>query len=404
MARVLWIGDGGTPTGFGRVSAEIGGRLVLDHGHEVHVLAVLWDAAYPNETPLKLYRAMAGSSRHPLGYDRVTELLERIQPDIVITLEDAPQLRKRLLDNRFDQERVLLQRQPIISYLPIDGYGIPPDWKELTRLTNVVAMSQFGADAIGTSEVVYHGVDLEVFYPIDEDHPIETLVGGPLYSKAACREAFGIPQDAFIIGRVDTNTGRKDWGSTWRTIDTAYRLGLSEDETVAVFHTKMTNPQHGANIEALISRGGGKYMVTNADNWPTSDVVALMNTFDLFLSTSRGEGFGLTIAEAMACGIQILATDCSAITEVVGPGGVLVEGRAFMTNPYGVDQVLADTQAMAAQLVMLARNPERRRELAQAGLAHVRQTFSWDAAAAKFHYYIEALTSQQREEGEQAEA
>jgi len=405
MARILWIGDAGTPTGFGRVAEEIGGRLVTQYGHEIHALAVLWGAADPYTGPLQLYRANAGEARHPLGYDRVVELIDRLEPDLVVTLEDAPQLRKRLLGNRFDTEGKLAQKQPVLSYLPIDGYGIPPEWLDVKRYANVVAMSQFGAEMMGVEHFVYHGVDTNVFHPVDDDHPIESIVAGPLYSKAGCREAFNIPQDAFVIGRVDTNSGRKDYGSTWRVIDTAYRMGLVEGKTVAVFHTKINAPQHGVNIEALISRGGGKYMVTNDDNWPIPDVVALMNCFDLFLTTSRGEGFGLTIAEAMACGVPILATSGSAITEVVGPGGVLVEGISFLTNPYGVDLILTNANDMAGQLVLLARNPERRKELAEAGLAHVRENFSWDQAAARFHFYIEALTKpQEREEGIPAEA
>ena len=404
MSRILWIGDAGVPTGFGRVADEIGGRLVVNYGHEIHALAIMWDGKYPNEGPFPLYKADAGPQRHFMGYDRVVELIERLEPEIVITLEDAPQLRKRLLGNPWDKEGVLAQRQPVLSYVPIDCYGVPREWLDVKQYANVVAMSHFGAKSLGVEQMVYHGVDTDVFYPVSDEHPIETLIAGTVRSKAACREAFNIPQDAFVIGRVDTNTGRKDYGSTWRVIDTAYKLGLSEDDTVAVFHTKLKQPQHGVNLEVLISRGGGKYMVTDDSNWPTSDVVALMNTFDVFLTTSRGEGFGLTIAEAMACGVPVLATNGSAISEVVGPGGVLVEGQAFLTNPYGVDLIIADTKAMAGQLVMLARNPEWRKELGEAALAHVRANFSWDEAAARFDAYIHALTTQRAEEGEPAEA
>lgn len=403
MSRILWIGDAGTPTGFGRVAEEIGGRLVTQYGHDIHALAIMWEGTDPYEGPLKLYRANAGSARHRLGYDRVVELIDRLEPDLVITLEDVPQLRRRLVANSFDPEHKLAQAQPILSYVPIDGYGIPEEWLTIKPLTNVVAMSHFGAAQLGVEQVVYHGVDPEIFYPVDEEHPIETF-DGTVYSKAGCREKFGIPQDAFVIGRVDTNTGRKDFGSTWRTIDSAYRMGLDESKAIAVFHTKANFPQHGVNLEVLVKRGNGRWMITNADSWPTADVVALMNTFDLFLTTSRGEGFGLTIAEAMACGVPVLATAGSAITEVVGPGGVLVEGISYLTNPYGVDQILTDAKAMAGQLVMLSRNPERRAELAAAGLAHVRENLSWDRAAAQFQFYIEALLSQPREEGIPAEA
>ena len=46
MARILWIGDGGCTTGFGRVTHAIGDRLVRSYGHDVHVLATNYDGDY----------------------------------------------------------------------------------------------------------------------------------------------------------------------------------------------------------------------------------------------------------------------------------------------------------------------------------------------------------------------
>ena len=77
------------------------------------------------------------------------------------------------------------------------------------------------------------------------------------------------------------------------------KIETPEPAAEPVFHTVAKNPKHGVNLETLITRGDGQFMVTNATDWSENDVVALMNTFDLFLTTSRGEGFGLTIAEAM---------------------------------------------------------------------------------------------------------
>ena len=48
-----------------------------------------------------------------------------------------------------------------------------------------------------------------------------------------------------------------------------------------------------------------------------SEIVDIYNLCDIFLAPTRLEGFGLTIAEAMACAKPIVATDCSAIPELV---------------------------------------------------------------------------------------
>lgn len=382
MARILWIADAGRPTGFGTVTHAIGERLVEAWGHEIHVLAVGWEAEYPVPGPLKLYRAAGRNASSYLGYDRTAELVERVQPDVVVINEDIPMLWKRLLENRFDKDRILLKRQPVIAYVPIDGYNIPPSWKQLTELVKVVPYTRFAAEALGlpSEDVVPHGVD-----------PIWRPIGSS--ERRDVRQRLGIPEDAFVIGRVDTNSGRKDWGSTWKVIQQAYELGLDEESTVSVFHTKLREPQSGVDLQALISRGRGKFMVTNEANWPIEELVRLVGVIDVFLTTTRGEGWGLNLAQSLACMVPVIATDCSSIPEVVGPGGVLVPGMARMTNPYGVDLVLADPTAMAQELVSLARNEERRGTLGAKGAAHV-ERFDWDVSAARFHQIIQGLLAQ----------
>ena len=54
------------------------------------------------------------------------------------------------------------------------------------------------------------------------------------------------------------------------------------------------------------------------------DVGSLMSACDLFVLSSAWEGFGLVVAEAMACGRPVVATDCGGVREVVGDAGFLV--------------------------------------------------------------------------------
>lgn len=391
MSRLLWIGDAGRPTGFSRVTHEIGERLVSEYGHEINVLAIGYDAADPFETRLHLHRSESGPTRNYLGFDRVVPLLEKIQPDAVVTLEDPAILLRRLFGNPADRKKKLLTQAPILSYLPIDGVGLPADFQRLPSVANVVAMSRFGQDQLPGSEMAYHGIDSNLFHPIDAEHPVATSAG-LMASREECREAFSIPKDAFVVGRVDTNSGRKDWGNTWRTFE-AFVATEKNRQPVAIFHTKKRNPGHGIDLPALASRGKGTLYITDADSWPIGDVVALVNTFDVFLTTSRGEGFGLTIGEALACGVPVVATDFSAIPEVVGPGGYLVPGKTFIANPYGVDQMIGDHLGLAEAISWLAADETKRQDLGSAGRRHVIESFSWDDTARQFDGWIRAMTT-----------
>jgi glycosyltransferase involved in cell wall biosynthesis len=57
------------------------------------------------------------------------------------------------------------------------------------------------------------------------------------------------------------------------------------------------------------------------------DIPALMSATDLFVLSSAWEGFGLVVAEAMACERVIVATDCGGVNEVVGTDGFLVQPK-----------------------------------------------------------------------------
>lgn len=57
------------------------------------------------------------------------------------------------------------------------------------------------------------------------------------------------------------------------------------------------------------------------------DIPALMSASDVFVLSSAWEGFGLVVAEAMACERVVVATNCGGVSEVVGSEGFLVEPR-----------------------------------------------------------------------------
>ena len=79
------------------------------------------------------------------------------------------------------------------------------------------------------------------------------------------------------------------------------------------------------NVQALI-KGAGLQHRTTLPGF-REDVAAIMACCDLFLMTSRQEAQGLTVLEAMAAGLPVIAFDPGGVPEVVGAAGVLVRGR-----------------------------------------------------------------------------
>jgi glycosyltransferase involved in cell wall biosynthesis len=109
---------------------------------------------------------------------------------------------------------------------------------------------------------------------------------------------------------------------------------------------------------------------------PLADLPGLLGAAAVVAYPSLGEGFGLPVLEAMACGAAVLTTRRLALPEVGG------DAVAY-TEP--------DAASIADALGRLLSDPELREHLSRAGVARA-QRFSWAACAeAHLHGYEQAL-------------
>ncbi|MHB1162292.1 MAG: glycosyltransferase family 4 protein [Chloroflexota bacterium] len=108
------------------------------------------------------------------------------------------------------------------------------------------------------------------------------------------------------------------------------------------------------------------------------DVPSVMQAADLFVMASLWEGFGLVFLEAMAAASPVVATNVSAIPEVVQDGttGLLVPPR--------------DPRALAEAMLTLLTDPDRARQMGRAGLLRLKEQFTED----KMVESVEQLYSQ----------
>lgn len=107
-----------------------------------------------------------------------------------------------------------------------------------------------------------------------------------------------------------------------------------------------------------------------------STLVEIYNAANVLLSPSFYEGFGITILEAMACGIPVITSNVTSLPEVVGNAGILV-------NP-------VDIAAMTQAVQRLIKDEFYRESLIQQGLTRV-QSFSWESTAEQVAQIYENL-------------
>lgn len=101
-------------------------------------------------------------------------------------------------------------------------------------------------------------------------------------------------------------------------------------------------------------------------------VKALYNVADTFVLPSVGEAFGMTLLEAMASGVPVIASNSGACAEVIGNAGLLFDRGNYIE--------------LAEKILSLSYDRELSRKLSEAGLKRVKETFSWED---KINQYFE---------------
>jgi len=100
----------------------------------------------------------------------------------------------------------------------------------------------------------------------------------------------------------------------------------------------------------------------------------------LFVLPSRSEGISLTLLEAMACGLPIVATRVGGTPEVV------LDGETGLLVPPG------DPVALAQAILRIGRDPERGLRMGQAGRGRVEQQFDIRRMVADYEaLYVERM-------------
>jgi phosphatidylinositol alpha-1,6-mannosyltransferase len=219
---------------------------------------------------------------------------------------------------------------------------------------------------------------LSVLHELELDVPAECVRVVPL---GADQEFFrpGVPTDA-VRARYGLEGGR--WLlsvarlTRHKGIDTALQaLALLRDRFPDLRYAVVGSGEDEAALEAMARDLGVADRVRFLTGVPDGDLPGLYNTAEVYLGVSRlleqrVEGFGISIAEASACGIPVIAGRSGGIPEAVRDGetGLLVDAD----RPEAVRDAVA----------RLLDDAELRGRLGAAGRRAVETYYNWDRVAA----------------------
>lgn len=250
---------------------------------------------------------------------------------------------------------------PWIAWTPIDHEDIGYPTLERLRLVKYpVAMSNFGASEMVKAGVnpiatIYHTVDTETFKPLDQRE---------------CREELNIDPDCTLVGIVAANKGdRKQIPLQLEAIKKW--MDSNPDRNIKIFlHLDPTPSMDGWDMKKVVEKLGlhGRVYTTNqyfAVVMPLDQeqLVKVYNSFDVLLAASAGEGFGIPIVEAQACGIPVITHSVTSMPELTINGYSVGSKGKGLASHYGY-QFMPDVNEITYRLECVYRrskHPEAER-------------------------------------------
>ena len=212
-------------------------------------------------------------------------------------------------------------------------------------------------------EIIEHGVDVERFHPPSPEE------------VAAAREAVGLGNTPYVafLGALEP---RKNVPALIRGFAKAVERRASPPALVLA-----GQPGWDTQVEKALDAAPRRLRVIRAGYLPFRTLAGFLGGADLVAYPSLGEGFGLPVLEAMACGACVLTTRRLALPEVggdavaycgVGAGDVAIALSELLDDP-SRRAVLAASAMRRAKEFSWSTSAERHREAyGKAWLAHGR--------------------------------
>lgn len=262
----------------------------------------------------------------------VAEALHDVAPDVVDCSTWEAETLHYLAVPRQDRAPVLVRGE--FSAARLGAPDLARDERQLVHAAErVIAVSQYAARDLaqeyGVSRplALPNGVDRERFHPGEPSTPrsgcrIDIDASGQITSRMSIPTLLSSGETVAPWSLTDDERSRIVWVGKitpmkgWDTLEAA-ALRLRDIATVTVLLG------HSPALAPVTPAAG---LLTVLQDLDDDDVAGLYRAADWLLSTSRWEGFGLAIAEALACGTPaLLPENLGTAPELLAAGG----GRTY---------------------------------------------------------------------------
>jgi len=267
-----------------------------------------------------------------------------------------------------------------IAMFPVDEAPLPnPIGERLPSVDFPVVYSEFACEVLEEARIkrydyIPHGCETKFWTPGDRNK---------------IREARGLPKDAFIISMIGANVGnpsRKGFPENLM----AYKMFLdTHDDALFYLHTNMApkddNPAMGLHMHELIEQIGiPSHKIIPVNQWdyasglPPEYLRDIYRLSDVVTHASRGEGFGLILSDAQACGTPVISTNGSSMPQLTCNGIVTEPLHPWWTG-FGGWQVLPDPEAICDAMCQIYDwDTKTRKTNSRKGIKYIKDNFDFD--------------------------
>jgi glycosyltransferase involved in cell wall biosynthesis len=393
--KLLWIGDVVAMTGFARVTHNVVERLA--DKYEVVILGCNWHGdPDPIQEKFKVYPATNRFQQAPFGEDRIREIVEREQPDIIFTINDCWIINEQY---RRIEDLHKAGKFKFVGYMPMDSYNwitalsdTANDWDAVISYTEFGAYEFIKGGIQKPITVIPHGVTAGQFYPKD---------------KLEARARLGLQPDDFIVFNGNRNQFRKRIDITISAF-----AEFAKDKPNAKLYLHMGLKDQGWDVMPVFGRemqkrgldANGRIIMTAQTGGPPNVSVDMLNDIynavDVGVNTCKGEGWGLVNFEHAACRVAQVVPDHTSCKEIFEGYGKLIRcDHVDVDTNFAREMPCPSDKHLAEILDDLYRNPEELERTAQ--LCYERATqeqFNWDTVAFQFDEAFSEVYEQNQNE------